>query len=70
MTAAGPIHDLPPTDEIPRCDCGRRDWSIEHSVTGRDRQIRIVQCRSCDQLGVMTGYHTRRVIDYDGSVEV
>lgn len=70
MNSVGPTHDMPDKDRIPRCDCGARDWSAEHTATGPDRLIRIVRCRTCDQLGVMTGYHSRRVIDYDGAVEV
>lgn len=70
MPSAGTIPEPPSSEEIPRCDCGMNDWTVEHSATGRDREIRIVRCGACDQLGVVTGYHTRRVIDFGGSVEL
>ncbi len=70
MTPAGSIPEPPSPEEIPRCDCGMNDWTVEHASTGRDREIRIVRCGNCDQLGVVTGYHTRRVNDFAGSIEL
>lgn len=70
MSSAGPIPDTVSAEEIPRCDCGRNEWSVEYSTNGRDREIRILRCGACDQLGVVTGYHTRSLIDFSGSVEL
>lgn len=61
--------ELEPT-ALPSCECGELDWSIDHRTEGTRREVRILQCGGCGQVGVAIDDSTTSYIDYIGAVDI